>query len=343
MSNPASSPTIQSIRCPEQAGAKPGTGAWARNRRTGVGVKRSKALQELKKENESNVHKHNNGLKTAALFGVLWAVLLGLGAIIASGTRSTAPIWIMALIGVGTTVYGYWNSDKIAIRSMAAYPVTEAQAPQLYQIVRELSVRANKPMPRIYLSPTMTPNAFATGRNPKNAAVCCTEGILHLLDARELRGVLGHELMHVYNRDILTSSVAAAVAGVITSVGQMLLIFGGGDRRNANPLATIAMALLAPFAASLIQMAISRTREFDADEDGAQLTGDPLALASALRKIESGVSQLPLPQDQRLVNASHLMIANPFRGGGMRRMFSTHPPMKERISRLEGMAGRPLA
>jgi len=289
------------------------------------------------------VHKHNNGLKTAALFGVLWAVLLGLGAIIASGTRSTAPIWIMALIGVGTTVYGYWNSDKIAIRSMAAYPVSEAQAPQLYQIVRELSVRANKPMPRIYLSPTMTPNAFATGRNPKNAAVCCTEGILHLLDARELRGVLGHELMHVYNRDILTSSVAAAVAGVITSVGQMLLIFGGGDRRNANPLATIAMALLAPFAASLIQMAISRTREFDADEDGAQLTGDPLALASALRKIESGVSQLPLPQDQRLVNASHLMIANPFRGGGMRRMFSTHPPMKERISRLEGMAGRPLA
>ncbi|MEV7606472.1 zinc metalloprotease HtpX [Paenarthrobacter sp. NPDC089322] len=288
------------------------------------------------------MHKHNNGLKTAALFGVLWAVLLGLGAIIGAGTRSSAPIWIMALIGVATTAYGYWNSDKIAIRSMQAYPVTEAQAPQLYQIVRELSVRANKPMPRIYLSPTMTPNAFATGRNPKNAAVCCTEGILHLLNARELRGVLGHELMHVYNRDILTSSVAAAVAGVITSVGQMLLFFGGGDRRNANPLAMIAMALLAPFAASLIQMAISRTREYDADEDGAELTGDPLALASALRKIESGVSQLPLPQDQRLVNASHLMIANPFRGGGMRRLFSTHPPMGERISRLERMAGRPL-
>ncbi|MGP0221740.1 MULTISPECIES: zinc metalloprotease HtpX [unclassified Paenarthrobacter] len=289
------------------------------------------------------MHRHNNGLKTAALFGVLWAVLLGLGALIGAGTRSSAPIWIMALIGVATTAYGYWNSDKIAIRSMSAYPVSEAQAPQLYQIVRELSVRANKPMPRIYLSPTMTPNAFATGRNPKNAAVCCTEGILHLLDARELRGVLGHELMHVYNRDILTSSVAAAVAGVITSVGQMLLFFGGGDRRNANPIAMIAMALLAPFAASLIQMAISRTREYDADEDGAQLTGDPLALASALRKIESGVSQLPLPQDQRLVNASHLMIANPFRGGGMRRLFSTHPPMGDRIARLERMAGRPLS
>ncbi|UZX04243.1 zinc metalloprotease HtpX [Arthrobacter sp. CDRTa11] len=287
------------------------------------------------------MHKHYNGLKTAALFGVLWAVLLGLGALIGLNTRSSAPIWIMAVIGVATTFYGYWNSDKIAIRSMAAYPVTEAQAPYLYQIVRELSVRANQPMPRIYLSPTMNPNAFATGRNPKNAAVCCTEGILQLLDARELRGVLGHELMHVYNRDILTSSVAAAVAGVITSVGQMLLFFGG-DRRNANPLAMLAMALLAPFAASLIQLAISRTREYDADEDGSELTGDPLALASALRKIEQGVKMVPLPQDQKLVNTSHLMIANPFRGGAMTKLFATHPPMSDRISRLERMAGRPL-
>ncbi|QHK20030.1 zinc metalloprotease HtpX [Pseudarthrobacter psychrotolerans] len=288
------------------------------------------------------MHKHYNGLKTAALFGVLWAVLLGLGGLIGINTRSAAPIWIMALIGVATTAYGYWNSDKIAIRSMQAYPVTEAQAPQLYQIVRELSVRANQPMPRIYLSPTMNPNAFATGRNPKNAAVCCTEGILQLLDARELRGVLGHELMHVYNRDILTSSVAAAVAGVITSVGQMLLFFGG-DRRNSNPLAILAMALLAPFAASLIQLAISRTREYDADEDGSELTGDPLALASALRKIEQGVRIAPLPQEQKLVNTSHLMIANPFRGGTMTKLFATHPPMKERIARLERIAGRPLS
>ncbi|WP_142060578.1 zinc metalloprotease HtpX [Pseudarthrobacter sp. B4EP4b] len=288
------------------------------------------------------MHKHYNGLKTAALFGVLWAVLLGLGALIGASTRSSAPIWIMALVGVGTTAYGYWNSDKIAIRSMQAYRVTEAQAPQLYQIVRELSVRANQPMPRIYISPTMNPNAFATGRNPRNAAVCCTEGILQLLDARELRGVLGHELMHVYNRDILTSSVAAAVAGVITSVGQMLQFFGGGDRRNSNPLAMIAMALLAPFAASLIQMAISRTREYDADEDGSALTGDPLALASALAKIERGVSIAPLPHDQRLVNASHLMIANPFRGGAINKLFATHPPMRDRISRLERMAGPPL-
>ncbi|MCY1229583.1 Protease HtpX [compost metagenome] len=289
------------------------------------------------------MHNHHNGLKTAALFGVLWAVLLGLGAVIGTSMRSTTPIWIMALVGVGTTAYGYWNSDKLALRSMQAYPVTEEQAPQLYQIVRELSAKANQPMPRIYVSPTPAPNAFATGRNPQNAAVCCTEGILRLLSVRELRGVLGHELMHVYNRDILTSSVAAAVAGVITSVGQMLLIFGGGDRRNSNPLAVMAMALLAPLAAVVIQSAISRTREYDADEDGSALTGDPLALASALRKIHQGVQMVPLPPDQKLVNTSHLMIANPFRAGGVNRMFATHPPMQDRITRLELMAGGPVS
>ncbi len=288
------------------------------------------------------MHRHYNGLKTAALFGVLWAVLLGIGALIASSTRSPAPLVIFALIGVGTTAYGYWNSDKIAIRSMQAYPVTEQQAPQIYQIVRELSAKANQPMPKIYLSPTPSPTAFATGRNPQNAAVCCTEGILRILDLRELRGVLGHELMHVYNRDILTSSMAAAIAGVITSVAQMMLFFGGGDRRNANPIAMIAMALLAPLAASLIQLAISRTREYDADEDGSKLTDDPLALASALRKLQSGIQQAPLPQDQNLVNTSHLMIANPFRGGGLKSLFATHPPMDQRIARLEKIAGRPL-
>ncbi|MDP5227983.1 MULTISPECIES: zinc metalloprotease HtpX [Arthrobacter] len=287
------------------------------------------------------MHDHHNGLKTAGLFGVLWAVLLGLGAVIGLFTRSATPIWIMALIGVATTAYGYWNSDKIAIRSMQAVEIPEAQAPGLYQVVRELSQRAGQPMPRIYISPTMAPNAFATGRNPKNAAVCVTQGIVQLLNDRELRGVLGHELMHVYNRDILTSSVAAAVAGVITSVAQFMMFFGGGSRdgeRNVNPFAAIVLALLAPFAASLIQMAISRTREYDADEDGSKLTGDPLALASALRKIEGGVNQYPLPPEQSLVNTSHLMIANPFRGAGMAKLFSTHPPMDQRIARLEGMA-----
>ena len=288
------------------------------------------------------MHKHHNGLKTAALFGVLWAVLLGIGGLLGAGTRSAAPIWIFAAIGLATTAYSYWNSDKIALRSMQAYPVTEAEAPGLYQIVRELSQRANQPMPRIYISPTQAPNAFATGRNPAHAAVCCTEGILQLLDARELRGVLGHELMHVYNRDILTSSIAAAVAGVITSVAQFAMFFGGGgrDNRNANPIALLALSLLAPFAATLIQLAISRTREYDADEDGSRLTGDPLALASALARIEGGVRQYPLPQEQSLVNTSHLMIANPFkRGAGLASMFSTHPPMADRIARLESMAG----
>ncbi|MFL6078302.1 MAG: M48 family metalloprotease, partial [Ornithinibacter sp.] len=238
------------------------------------------------------MHKHHNGLKTAALFGGMWALLLVLGWIVASWLGNSIFLLVFALIGVATTVYGYWNSDKLAIRAMHAYPVSEAEAPAMYRIVSELSTRAGQPMPKLYVSPTQAPNAFATGRNPENAAVCCTEGILALLDERELRGVLGHELMHVYNRDILTASVAAAVAGVISTIGQFLsfgMIFGGGGSdEDRNPMAGLALAILAPFAAMVVQLAISRTREYDADEDGATLTGDPLALASALRKLEIG-------------------------------------------------------
>lgn len=279
--------------------------------------------------------KHYNGVKTAALFGVIFAILLGIGSLIGGGRY----LWLFALVGVGMTFYGYWNSDKIAIRAMQASPVTEEEAPAMYRIVRELSATAGKPMPALYISPTRAPNAFATGRNPSHAAVCCTEGILDLLDERELRGVLGHELMHVYNRDILTSSVAAALAGIITSVAQMAMFFGGGNGENRpNPIAMFAMALLAPLAASVIQMSISRTREYDADEDGAKLTGDPLALADALRKLELGTQRAPLPPDPTLQNAAHMMIANPFRAGDVKNLFSTHPPMANRIDRLEGMA-----
>ena len=289
------------------------------------------------------MHNHLNGLKTAALLGAIFALLLAIGGYIAASTGNSTFLWLFALFGVGTTAYGYWNSDKLAVRAMHAYPVSEAQAPVMYRIVRELSTRAGKPMPTLYISPTAAPNAFATGRDPEHAAVCCTEGILGLLDERELRGVLGHELMHVYNRDILTGSVAAAIAGVITSVAQMLMfagMFGGGgnDEDRPNPIAMLAMALLAPLAAAFIQMAISRTREYDADEDGAKLTGDPLALASALRKLEVGVARAPLAPTPALQNASHMMIANPFRPQDVSRLFSTHPPMAERIARLEALA-----
>ena len=282
------------------------------------------------------MHRHFNGLKTAALFGVIWALLLGLGALIGNGRY----IWLFALVGLGMTFYSYWNSDKLALKAMQAYPVTREQAPAMYRIVEELSAKAGQPMPTLWISPTEAPNAFATGRNPQHAAVCCTEGILRLLDERELRGVLGHELMHVYNRDILTSSVAAAIAGVITSVAQMAMFFGGGnDEDRPNPVVMILMALLAPLAASLIQMAISRTREFDADVDGSSLTGDPLALASALKKLELGVARAPLAPQPDVVNASHMMIANPFRAQDVSKLFSTHPATADRISRLEQMAG----
>lgn len=286
-------------------------------------------------------HRHFNGLKTAMLFGLLGAVVLGASWLLFGGDSSALTIGLVLALAMNGIAY--WKSDSIALRAMRARPVSEAEQPELYAMVRELATAARQPMPRLYVSPTMAPNAFATGRNPANAAVCVTEGILQILDRRELRGVLGHELMHVYNRDILTSSVAAAMSSVITYLAYIAMFFGGGDRERGggNPVSAMLMLILGPIAAGLVQMAISRTREYDADEDGARLTGDPLALASALRKLEAGTRQLPLPPERDLVSSSHLMIANPFRGGGVSQLFSTHPPMVERIARLEAMAGYP--
>jgi len=284
------------------------------------------------------VHRHYNGLRTAVLLAALSALILAIGQVVGGSTGLTLAV----VIALGVNAVSYFKSDGIALRSMRARPVSEVEAPGLYAIVRELSTGARQPMPRLYVSPTSAPNAFATGRNPQHAAVCVTEGIVDLLSPRELRAVIGHELSHVYNRDILISSVAAALASVVMYVAQfaMFLPFGSSDDDDRpNPLVALLGLLLAPVAASLIQLAISRSREFEADASGAALTGDPLALASALRKIEAGANARPLPPEPRLQTTSSLMIANPFGGLSAGRLFSTHPPTEERVRRLEEYAG----
>ena len=283
-----------------------------------------------------------NYIKTTLLLASLSGLLVLAGS--AFGTRGmTIALVFAALMNLGA----YFWSDKLALRASRAQPVTEAQAPELYRIVRRIADSAGIPMPRIHVTPSPQPNAFATGRNPRHAAIAVTQGLLQILDERELEAVLAHELAHVLNRDILIASVAATIGAAITYLAQFALFFGGGgdDDDGGNPFIALIMFLLAPLAAMIIQMAVSRSREFGADATGAELIHDPIALASALAKIEAYARGKPPATTNPAT--SHLFISNPFKGGrvaGMARLFSTHPPTEERIARLQAMAyGRPLS
>jgi heat shock protein HtpX len=279
-----------------------------------------------------------NRAKTWVLIAALGGLFVAVGFWLGQRQGATIALGMAVLFNLGI----YWFSDKIAIAATRSRPVTEAEAPELYQIVRELATQAQAPMPRIYVSEMPQPNAFATGRNPRNAAVSVTRGILAILDRRELRGVLAHELSHVLNRDVLISTIAAAIGSAFTYLAYMVLFFGGGRDSRSNPLGGFAFLflwLLAPLAATVIRLAVSRSREFQADESGALLSQDPEALASALLKLESSARQVPAEVNPA---QAHLFIVNPLRGRGqgMAGLFSTHPPTEERVRRLREIAGR---
>lgn len=278
-----------------------------------------------------------NQLKTAVLLVALTVLLVLVGRIL-FGDAGT--IWFLG-IGVVMNGVAYWFSDRIAIAAARAQEVSPTDAPMLYRLADRLAVQYGVPRPKVYVSPDPSPNAFATGRNPRHAAIVVNDGLLRILDEGELYGVLAHEFGHVKNRDILVSSVVAVLAGAITMMAQLGMWFGGGrDDRGQSPLGGIAallMILLAPLAALLIQLAVSRSREYQADRTGAEVSGDPLALASALRKLERGTEIVPAQTGSPAF--AHLYIVNPLKGEGWAGLFSTHPPIEERIRRLEDMAG----
>ena len=275
-----------------------------------------------------------NWLKTS----ILMAGIMALFGVIGAYVGGSSGMLLALLFGGAMNVFSYWFSDTMVLKMYNAREVDEYSAPQFYNMVRELAQRADLPMPRVYLIDEAQPNAFATGRNPDNAAVAATTGILSLLSAREIRGVMAHELAHVHHRDILISTISATMAGAISALANFAMFFGGRDSEGrSNPIAGLAMALLAPIAASLIQMAISRSREFEADRGGAEISGDPHALADALGKIDAYARGIPMPVAEEHPATAQMMIMNPLSGGGVASLFSTHPATEERVSRLRAM------
>jgi heat shock protein HtpX len=277
-----------------------------------------------------------NTMKTFLLMGVLTVLFVMIGGALGGQSGMTMALIIAGVMNFIT----YWWSDKIVLKMYGAHELTRESAPELYRMTEELTQRANLPMPKLYMIPGDQPNAFATGRDPRHAAVAVTEGITRLLSRDELRGVIAHELAHIKNRDILVGTIAATFAGAISYLAQMAqwaMIFGGrssDDEEGSNPLTGILMMILAPIAAMLVQMAISRSREFLADETGAQMAGNPLSLANALRRLHAGAERIPMHATPA---TAHMFIVNPLSGGGIAKLFSTHPPMEGRIARLEAM------
>ncbi len=277
-----------------------------------------------------------NMMKTAILMAAITALFMAIGGMI--GGRS--GMMLALVVALGMNFFSYWFSDQMVLKMYNAREVDETSAPRFYAMVKELAQRAQLPMPRVYLIDEAAPNAFATGRNPEHAAVAATTGIINVLTDRELRGVMAHELAHVKHRDILISTISATMAGAISMLANFAVFFGGRDSegRPANPIAGIAVAILAPLAASLIQMAISRAREFEADRGGAEISGDPQALASALEKIHRYAQGIPLETAEAHPETAQMMIMNPLSGDGLRSLFSTHPATEERVARLMAMA-----
>ncbi|MBP8144013.1 MAG: zinc metalloprotease HtpX [Inhella sp.] len=277
-----------------------------------------------------------NLLKTAILMAAITALFMVVGQLLGGQTGMILAL----LFALAMNFFSYWFSDRMVLKMYNAQEVDAQSAPRFYAMVQELAARAQLPMPRVYLINEDAPNAFATGRNPEHAAVAATTGILRALSERELRGVMAHELAHVKHRDILISTISATMAGAISALANFGMLFGGRDSegRPANPIVSIAVMILAPLAASLIQMAISRSREFEADRGGAEISGDPQALASALQKIHQAARGIPLQAAEAHPETAQMMIMNPLSGGGLRGLFSTHPATEERVARLLEMA-----